>query len=130
ARLLELEPEVVAFARALADAGEHRHAAVFHGDVVNQLLDDDRLADAGAAEEPDLAALEVRLEQVDDLDPGLEHLQLGRLILERRRLAMDRPAFLRFDWAIGEVYRLAEHIEHSAERFRTDRHRNSPALID
>ena len=35
--LLELEPEVVALARALADAGEHRDAAVLHGDVVDQL---------------------------------------------------------------------------------------------
>ena len=86
AALLELEPQVVAFARALADAGEHRHAAVLHGDVVNQLLNDDGLADAGAAEQPDLAAAQIRLEQIDDLDAGLEHLQLGRLILERRRL--------------------------------------------
>ena len=49
-------------------------------DVVDQLHDDDGLADAGAAEEADLAAREVRLEQVDDLDAGLEHLELGRLI--------------------------------------------------
>jgi hypothetical protein len=40
------------------------------------------LADAGAAEEADLAALQIRLEQVDDLDAGLEHLELGRLLLE------------------------------------------------
>ena len=75
ARLLELEPEVVALAGALADAGEHRDAAVLLGEVVDQLLDDDGLADAGAAEEADLAAAQVRLEQVDDLDPGLEHLE-------------------------------------------------------
>ena len=46
----------------------------FSGDVVDQLHDDDGLADAGAAEQSDLAALQVRLEQVDDLDAGLEHL--------------------------------------------------------
>ena len=85
AALLELEPEVVALARALADAAEHRHAAVLQRDVVDQLHDDDGLADAGAAEQADLAALQVRLEQIDDLDAGLEHLQLGRLLLERRR---------------------------------------------
>jgi peptide chain release factor 1 len=68
ARLLEFQPEVVAFARAFADAAEHRHAAVLHGDVVDQLHDDDGLADAGAAEQTNLAALQVRLEQVDDLD--------------------------------------------------------------
>ena len=95
AALLELEPEVVALAGALADAGEHRHAAVLHRDVVDQLLDDDGLADAGAAEQPDLAAAQVRLEQVDDLDAGLEHLQLGRLLFERRRRAVNRPALLR-----------------------------------
>ena len=58
--LLHLEPEVVALARPLADAGEHGVAAVLHGHVVDELQDDDGLAHAGAAEEPDLAALERR----------------------------------------------------------------------
>ena len=47
------------------------------GDVVDELLDEHRLADAGAAEEADLAAADVRGEQVDDLDAGLEDLDLG-----------------------------------------------------
>ena len=68
AGLRHLVIEVVAFARALADAGEHRDAAVQLGDVVDQLHDDDGLADAGAAERADLAALEERADQVDDLD--------------------------------------------------------------
>ena len=75
ARFLHFEPEVVAFARALAHAGEHRHAAVLHGDVVDQFLNDDGLADARAAEQADLAAAQIGLEQIDDLDAGLEHLQ-------------------------------------------------------
>ena len=50
--------EIVAFARALTDAGEHRDAAVQLGDVVDQFHDDDGLADAGAAERADLAALQ------------------------------------------------------------------------
>ena len=62
------------------------------GDVVDQLLDDDGLADAGAAEEADLAAARVGREQVDDLDAGLERLDLGRLVGERRRRAVDRVA--------------------------------------
>ena len=77
--------EVVAFARALADAGKHRDAAVELGDVVDQLHDDDGLADAGAAERADLAALEERADQVDDLDARGEHLRRGRLIDQRRR---------------------------------------------
>ena len=77
-RLAHLEQEVVALARALADAGEHRHAAVLAGEVRDQLLDQHRLADAGAAEEADLAAADVRRDQVDDLDARLEDLDLRR----------------------------------------------------
>jgi hypothetical protein len=66
--------EVVAFAGALADAGEHRVAAVRLGDVVDQFHDQHGLADAGAAEQADLAALGVGREQVDDLDAGDEDL--------------------------------------------------------
>ena len=82
--------EVVALARALADAGEHRVAAVRLGDVVDQLLDDHGLADAGAAEQADLAALGVGREQVDDLDAGDEDLRFGRLLGVGRRRLVDR----------------------------------------
>ena len=53
------------------------------GDVVDQLLDEHRLADAGAAEQADLAALGVGREQVDDLDAGDQDLRLGRLVDDR-----------------------------------------------
>ena len=87
-----LEEEVVALTGALADTGEHRHTTVLGGDAVDHLLDEHGLADTGTTEQADLAALEVRREQVDDLDAGLEHL-LGRLhILERREPPVDRPA--------------------------------------
>ena len=81
--------EVVALAGALADAGEHRIAAVRLGDVVDQLHDDHGLADAGAAEQADLAALGIGREQVDDLDAGDEDRGLGRLVGIGRRLLMD-----------------------------------------
>src|SRR6185436_15176894 len=103
AALPELEPEVVALAGAFADSAEHRHAAVLHGDVVDQLHDEDGLANARAAEQPDLAALKVRLEQVDDFDPRLEHLELGGLVLEAWRRTMNGPALLCIDGLIGEV---------------------------
>ena len=90
ARLGHLGDEVVALAAALADAGEHGVARVLLGDVADQLLDDDRLADAGATEDADLAALLERADEVDDLEAGLEHLDLGRLLVERRRRAVDR----------------------------------------
>ncbi len=74
--------EVVALAGALADAGEHGVTAVLLGHVADELLDDDRLADAGAAEDADLAALGERGDQVDDLHARLEDLGRSRLLLE------------------------------------------------
>ena len=92
ARLGHLQPQVVALAGALAHAGEHRQAAVLLRDVVDQLLDQHRLAHAGAAEQADLAALDVRGQQIDHLDAGLEDLDRRRQVLERGRLAVDLPA--------------------------------------
>ncbi len=59
ARLLHLDHEVVALTGALADTGEHRHTTVVAGDTGDHLLDEHRLADTGAAEEADLATLDV-----------------------------------------------------------------------
>ena len=92
ARLRHLDAEVGALTGALADPGEHRHAAVLLGDAADHLGDQHGLADAGAAEQADLAAGQVRREQVDDLDAGLEH-PLGRLErVEGRGVAVDLPA--------------------------------------
>ena len=52
--------------------------------AADHLLDDDGLAHAGAAEHADLAALHVGLQQVDDLDAGLEHHGLRLELVERR----------------------------------------------
>ena len=76
ARFDHLVIEVVALAGALADAGEHRDAAMRLGDVVDQFHDGHGLADAGAAEQADLAALGVGRQQVDDLDAGDQDLAL------------------------------------------------------
>ena len=107
AGLRHLEPEVVALSGALADAGEDRHAAVLLGDVVDQLLDQHRLAEPGAAEEADLAAAHERGDQVDDLDPGLEDLRLRREVAEQRRVAVDRPPLARRGAASGRPARRA-----------------------
>ena len=82
--------EVVAFAGALADAGQHRIAAIGLGDVVDQLLHGHGLADAGAAEQADLAALGVGAEQVDDLDAGDQDFGRARLLGEGGGFAVDR----------------------------------------
>jgi hypothetical protein len=55
---------------------------VLLGDVVDELEDEHGLAHARAAEEADLAAAAVGGQQIDDLDAGLEHLDLDRLVHE------------------------------------------------
>lgn len=76
--------EVIAFTGALADAGEDGETALLHRDVVDELHDDDGLADAGAAEGADLAALHEGTDQVDDLDAGAEEFGGGGLLGEGR----------------------------------------------
>jgi hypothetical protein len=90
------------------------------GDVVDQLLDEHGLADAGAAEQADLAALGIRREQVDHLDAGDED-----------RVSVDwstKSGARRGSGGVGVadraalVDRLADHVHDPAERHRADRH--------
>ncbi len=120
--------EVVALARALAHAGEHRVAAVRLGHVVDQLHDEHGLADAGAAEEADLAALGVGRQQVDDLDAGDEDLRFRRLVLEGGRGLVDRIFRRALDGA-GLVHRLADDVHDAPERGVAHRHLDRRAGI-
>ena len=120
--------EVVAFARALADAGEHRDAAVELRDVVDQLHDDDGLADARAAERADLAALEERADQIDHFDAGREHLGRRGLIRERRRRTMDRVVLVGLD-RTAFVDRRARDVEDAAHDAVADGHGDRSARV-
>ena len=122
AGLAHLDEQVGALTGPLADAGEHRHATELAGDAVDHLGDEHGLADPGAAEQADLAALEVRREQVDDLDAGLEHfllrlerVEVGRIAVDARRSALDVVE-------LGNVEGLAQHVEHVAEHAVAHRH--------
>ena len=111
--------------------GEHREAAVLGRDVADQLLDQHGLADAGAAEQADLAALGEGAEQVDDLDAGLEDLGDRLLLLEGGRRAVDRPAAL----ASGRPRPLPSSASPSRLKMRplvrlADRHRDRRAGVD
>jgi hypothetical protein len=97
-------------------------------DVIDELLNDDSLADAGAAEEADLSAACVRAKEIDDLDTGLERLHFGRLLDELGRLAVDRQRRLRADRAHA-VHRLADHVQDPAQRRLADRHANAVAGV-
>ena len=109
----ELVIEIVAFAGALADTGKHRIAAMGLGDVVNELLNEHRLADPRAAEEADLAAPGVGREQINDLDPGHEDLCLRRLLDKGRSRLMDCTARVHRD-RTGLVDGFADDVHDAA----------------
>ena len=121
ARLAHLEEQVGALAGTLADAGEHRGAAVLLGEVVDELLDQNGLADAGAAEQTCLAAADVGLEQVDGLDAGLEDLGLGGELVETGRCMVDGVELLHLGHGLA-VDGLAHDVPNAAERLGTNGH--------
>ena len=98
-RVHHLVVEIVALAGALADAGEHGEATVRLGNVVDQLHDDDGLADAGTTEEANLATLGIRLNEVNHLNAGGKNLLLSRLLGEDGRLLVDRIVLRRINRA-------------------------------
>ena len=125
--LLHFQPEVVALAAALADAREDGIPAVLRRDVVDELLDEHRLADARTAEEADLTALCVGFQKIDDLDARFEQLHGGRLLFEGGRAAVDGPTLFRFN-RLAAVDGLAEDVEHPAERPLAHGHFDGTAL--
>ncbi len=90
AKLLQREPHVIALAGALPHPCEDRHTLVDSRDVVQELVHQNRLAHACAAEETDLAALRAGAEQIKHLDPGLEQLRGYNLLSVAGRFAVDR----------------------------------------
>jgi hypothetical protein len=85
-------------------------AAVFLGDVADQLLNEHRFADAGATEQADLAALGERGQQVDGLQTGLELFRGRHLLLKRRRETVNRQSHFGVDRSLA-VDRIAQQVE-------------------
>jgi hypothetical protein len=94
---------------------------VLLGDVADELLDEDGLADARTAEQPDLSTLGVRRQQVDHLDASFEHLGRRPRRLDAGGLTMDRVVMFRVN-RTHLVHRLADHVQHAAQGLRTHRH--------
>ena len=91
--------QIVALTRALADTGEDGITTVGLGDVVDELLNKDGLADTGTAEQTNLSTTGVGGEQVDDLDTGDENLSGGGLLDELRGVSVDGGELVGLDRA-------------------------------
>lgn len=97
--LLHLVVQIVTLTGTLADTGEDGVTTVGLGDVVDELLNEDGLADTGTAEETNLSTTGVGGEQVDDLDTGDENLSRGGLLDELRGLGVDGQELVSLDGA-------------------------------
>src|SRR5207253_5917049 len=115
--------EVVALARTLADASEHRDAAVRFRDVVDELEHRDGLADSGATEQSNLSALRERADQVDHFDAGRKQLHRRRELVELRRKLMDLAPLVGLDGTLL-IDRASQHVHDAAERRGTDGNRD------
>lgn len=89
------------------------------GHVVDQLHDQDSLADSGTAEQTDLASLGVGGQQVDDLDSGDQDLLLHAHVHELGSLGVDGGALGGFDGA-PLVDGLADHVDNAAQGLSAD----------
>ena len=120
--------KVVALTGALSHAGKHGKTVVRLGNVVDELLDEHRFAHAGAAEQADFTAFEVRLQQVDDLDTGKQHFLAGGEVLELGGLPVDgQGAFpAEFRHAVDGI---SGNVHDTAADLRTYGHGNGPAGI-
>src|SRR6185437_2473973 len=129
ARLAHLQPQVIAFARALAHAGKHGEAAVLLGDVIDEFHDDHGLAHARAPEQPDLSAFQERLDEVNYLHAGFKHLCRGGLLVEGRRRPVNGQALGGLDGA-KLIHRFANHVHHPAQRARSYGHGDGLAQVN
>ena len=118
--LLHFIVKVISFPGAFADTGKDGNTMLFGGDVMHQFLNQDSLSDTGTSEETDLAALDVRAKQIDDLDSGFEDLGFGGLILEFRRIVVDGMGLFGLEFTLF-INRLSENVEHSSKDFLADR---------
>ncbi len=120
-RLLHRAVHLLGLAHALTDAAKQADPRILLGHVVDQLIDQHRLADAGAAKHPRFAAAFQWGQQIDGLDPGFKHLGAGGAIGQRQERPMDGPVILGID-RVTAIHRITEHIEHTPEQCLTHRH--------
>mmetsp|Transcript_41362 Transcript_41362/g.62759 ORF Transcript_41362/g.62759 Transcript_41362/m.62759 type:complete len:460 (-) Transcript_41362:208-1587(-) len=125
ASLNHLVVEIVTLARALSDSGENGVSSVVHGNVVDELHDNDRLSDSGSAKETNLSSLGVRGEQVHHLDSGDENLLGLSLLGEGGRRPVQRRELLRL--LVGEdgsllVHGLTNYVDDTAQGLGAHRH--------
>ena len=98
------------------------------GNVVNQFHDQYRFANTGTAEQTDFTALCIRCNQVNDLNASFQNFSGSLLLIIRRRIAMNRPAFDIFRRRLI-INRLTKQVKNTSQTLLTDWNRNRRTAV-
>ena len=120
--------QVIPFTGTFAYTGKNGYAGICLCDIVDQFLDQYGLSDTGTAEEADLAALGIGLDQIDDLDPCEQHFRAGAEVFEGRGFGVYGAA-ADFGHCGQSVDGIAGHVEQAAFDGVADRHGNGSISV-
>lgn len=116
---LHFSPEVVSFAGALADSGEHGDTGCFNGDVPDEFLDENGFAETSTTEETDFSTFVKGDEEVNNFESGLEEFDFNVLLAEFGRCSVDGVG-----WSTGDLFAsvngLTEEVENASEALFAD----------
>ena len=96
---------------------------MLHGHIVDEFLDQHRLAYSGAPEQTDLSALGIWFQKIYYFYPCLKYLAYRPLFLKSRRLSIYAVPLHGAVYRIPSVNGISEHIEHPAQCIVAHRHR-------
>ncbi len=88
-RSFDLAVQFFAFPAAFADPAEYADAAMMADHVMDQLRDENRLADSGSSEQAALSTAFERRQHIDCLDSGDENFGSGRAAHQRNRRGVN-----------------------------------------
>ena len=116
--------QIVTLTGTLTDTGEDGVTTVGLGDVVDELLDEDGLADTGTAEETNLSTTGVGGKEIDDLDTGDENLGSGGLLNELGGIGVDGKSLVGLDGS-SLVNRVTGDVDDATKSGRADARNSS-----
>src|SRR5439155_13851111 len=116
---------IVPLAGALADASEYGNAAVFGSNIVNEFLNDDGFPYSRISKYTNFSTLQIWLDEIDDLDPVLEHFKICILVNKRRSRLVNGMTTLCFDRP-QLVDGFSNHVNDAPQGGFADRNRYRP----
>merc|ERR1739844_670593 len=130
AALNHLVVQVVTLTGSLTHTSEHGVTTMGLGNVVDQLHDQDSLADTGSTEQTNLASLGVGSQQIDNLDTSDQDLLLDTHLVELGSLGVDGLALGGLD-GTPLVNRVTDHVDDPSQSLGPDRvHDGVSSVVD